>query len=45
MDAPIDTAPRFDTGDERYGWLNKIQAVANGSLDGTTLTYEVYELR
>ncbi len=45
MDAPIYTAPRFDTGDERYAWLNKIQAAAKGSLDGTTLTYEVYELR
>ena len=44
-DAPIYTAPKFDTGDERYAWLNKIQAVAKGHLDGTTLTYEVYELR
>jgi len=45
MDAPIYTAPRFETGDERYAWLNKIQAAAKGQLDGTTLTYEVYELR
>ena len=44
-DAPIYTAPKFDTGDERYAWLNKIQAAAKGQLDGTTLTYEVYELR
>jgi hypothetical protein len=45
MDAPIYTAPRFATGDERDGWRNKIQAVAKGSLDGTILTYEVYEPR
>ena len=38
-------APRFETGDDRYRWLNKIQAVAKGTLDGSTLTYEMYELR
>ena len=43
--APIYSAPRFDTGDARYQWLNKIQAVAKGTLDGTTLTYEVCEAR
>ena len=45
MDAPIYTAPKFDTGDDRYAWINKVQAVAKGSVEGTTLTYEVYELR
>jgi hypothetical protein len=45
MDAPLYTAPKFETGDERYRWLNKIQAVAKGALDGSTLTYEIYELR
>jgi hypothetical protein len=45
MDAPIYSTPKFEAGDERYGWLNKIQAVAKGTLDGTTLTYEIYELR
>ena len=39
------TAPLFDTGDERYRWLAKIQAVAKGTIDGETLTYEVYEAR
>jgi hypothetical protein len=40
-------APRFETGDERYLWLNKIQAVAKGTLseDGTTLSYELCEVR
>jgi hypothetical protein len=43
--APIYAAPLYDTGDERYAWLNRIQAVAKGQLDGQTLTYEIYELR
>ena len=44
-DAPIYSAPRFETGDGRYQWLNKIQAVGKGILDGNTLTYEVHEVR
>ncbi|WCO65688.1 DUF3237 domain-containing protein [Iamia majanohamensis] len=43
--APIYTAPRFETGDERYAWLNLVQAVAKGTLDGHHLTYEVAEVR
>lgn len=40
-------APRFDTGDERYSWLNRIQAVGKGVFDATmtTLTYEMFEVR
>jgi hypothetical protein len=40
-------APQFDTGDERYLWLNKIQFVAKGTLseDNTVLTYELCEVR
>jgi hypothetical protein len=45
MDAPLYTAPKFETGDERYAWMNKIQAVAKGTLVGNTLTYDIYELR
>jgi hypothetical protein len=45
LSAPIYAAPRFETGDERYTWLNKIQAVAKGATDGQTLRYEVYEIR
>jgi hypothetical protein len=39
-------APLFDTGDERYLWLNKIQAIAKGALSdgGATLVYEMYEV-
>ncbi len=40
-------APRFETGDERYLWLNSIQAVQKGHLDPETLqiTYKTYEVR
>jgi len=40
-------APLFETGDERYTWLNSIQAVAKGQLseDFSQLVYELYELR
>jgi hypothetical protein len=38
------SAPLFETGDERYTWLNNIQAVGVGGLSGTTVFYNVYEL-
>ena len=37
-------APLFETGDERYAWLNRIQAVGLGHMDGTNVVYEIYEL-
>lgn len=43
--APAYSAPRFETGDERYLWMNKLQFVAKGTVDGTTVSYEVFELR
>jgi hypothetical protein len=43
--ATVYTAPRFETGDERYTWMNKIQAVAKGVISGGVLRYELYELR
>lgn len=36
--------PQFHTGDERYAWLNRVQAVAKGVFGGTGLVYEMYEL-
>lgn len=43
---PVYTTPRFETGDERYAWLNRLQAVMKGRSDGTTLiAYRMYELR
>jgi hypothetical protein len=42
---PVYATPRFDTGDDRYRWLNPVQAVAKGRFDGTSLVYDVFELR
>jgi len=44
-EAPVYAAVQFETGNERYGWLNRVQAVAKGVLKGNVITYEVYELR
>ena len=38
-------APTFQTGDERYAWLNNLVAVGKGKTDQKTLTYELAELR
>lgn len=43
---PVYTTPRFETGDPRYAWLNKVQAVMKGRSDGATrIAYRMYELR
>ena len=39
------TAPLFETGDERYAWLNRIQAIGVGRGDADGVHYEVYALR
>lgn len=40
--APIYIAPRFETADERYTWLNTIQAVGRGSfVNARTLVYDL----
>ena len=39
-------APVFETGDERYAWLNRVQAVGKGILnEDLSLDYEWYEVR
>jgi len=38
------TQPRFETGDERYAWLNKLVAVAEGRVLPNAVEYRVYEL-
>jgi Protein of unknown function (DUF3237) len=39
-------APRFETSDERYAWLNRIQAVGKGTLyEDLSVDYEWYEVR
>ena len=41
------TAPTFQTAAPRYRWLNRIQAVASGSvnLDTGLLEYTLYEAK
>ncbi len=42
----IYVTPRFETGDERYAWLNRVQAVGKGVVhEDLTIDYEWYELR
>jgi hypothetical protein len=45
--ATVYAAPLYETGDERYTWLNLVQAVAKGRLsdDATQLVYEICEVR
>jgi hypothetical protein len=45
--ATIYAAPLYETGDERYAWLNLVQAVAKGKLsdDARRLVYEICEVR
>jgi hypothetical protein len=39
-------APRFETGDKRYAWLNGIQAVGKGTINqDLSVDYEWYEIR
>ena len=42
--ASLRTAPYFETGDERYAWLNSVQGVATGTSGPGTVDYEVYAL-
>ena len=36
------TQPRFETGDERYAWLNRTVAVAEGRIRPSAVEYKVY---
>jgi hypothetical protein len=38
------TTPAFETGSEKYGWLNQIIAVGVGSLASGKVRYKVYEI-
>lgn len=40
----LKTAPTFETGDERYAWLNNVQAISLGASNNDGLHYEVYEV-
>ncbi|MEO8889052.1 MAG: DUF3237 domain-containing protein [Jatrophihabitantaceae bacterium] len=43
--APVYVVPTFETDDPELGWLNTVQAVGKGIRDGSSLVYELYELR
>jgi hypothetical protein len=43
--AQLRVAPLFETGDSRYVWLTKLQAVGVGERVGTEVKYEVYALK
>jgi len=40
----IRATPRFECGDERYAWLNTVQAIALGTLSGRGVEYDVYRV-
>src|SRR5579872_1672817 len=43
--ASLRAAPLFETGDSRYTWLTRLQAVAVGERNGRTVVYDVYALK
>jgi hypothetical protein len=44
--ATIYVTPRFETGDEHYASLNRIQAIGKGTVhEDLSLDYEWYEIR
>jgi len=43
--ASLRAAPLFETGDQRYAWLTKLQAIAVGERVGTDVKYEIYALK
>jgi hypothetical protein len=43
--AMLRAAPLFETGDSRYTWLTRLQAIAVGERVGTEVKYEVYALK
>ena len=43
--ASLRGAPLFETGDQRYVWLTRLQAVSVGERVGTDVKYNVYALK
>jgi hypothetical protein len=43
----IATAPTFQTGSDKYSWLNSVQAIAAGNVNLETgeLVYNLYEVK
>ncbi len=44
VDGVLKVSPRFETGDERYSWLNSVFAVGIGAPAGDGVSYEIYAL-
>jgi hypothetical protein len=38
-------APTFETDDERYAWLNAVQAIGQGRTEGDDIVYSMFEVR
>ncbi len=45
IDGQARTAPYFEVADERYNWLNNVQAVGIGTVGPDGPTYEIYALQ
>ena len=43
--ASLRVAPLFETGDSRYVWLTRLQAIGVGERVGATVKYDVYALK
>jgi Protein of unknown function (DUF3237) len=43
--ASLRIAPLFETGNSRYVWLTRLQAVGVGERVGTTVKYDIYALK
>ena len=43
--ASLRMAPLFETGDSRYVWLTRVQAVGVGERVGTAVKYDIYALK
>ncbi|HEX5881653.1 MAG TPA: DUF3237 domain-containing protein [Actinomycetota bacterium] len=41
----VRTTPRFETGDERYAWLNEVVSVAYNELSKDHIDYRIYRVR
>ena len=39
------TTPRFETGDARYAWLNRMVCVATGARRAAAVELEVFEVK
>lgn len=42
---PVLSMMRFETGDQRYAWLNRICAVGKGQVGDGVVRYEIFEMR